>query len=67
MRVKVGRSWHAGTAHILPHDDAVARLDIVAAALGRTRRLDAAIFRFFVRLLGTRPVTVRIDLDPPRR
>jgi hypothetical protein len=27
------------------------------------RRLDAAIFRRFVRWLGTQPVTVRIDLD----
>jgi hypothetical protein len=27
------------------------------------RRMDAAIFRAFVRWLGTQPVTVRIDLD----
>jgi hypothetical protein len=45
-------------------DDAAARLDTVAAALGRTRRIDAAIFRWFVRVLRTRPVTVRIDLEP---
>jgi hypothetical protein len=31
--------------------------------LGCVRRLDAAIFRAFVRWLGTEPVTVRIDLD----
>jgi deazaflavin-dependent oxidoreductase (nitroreductase family) len=67
VRVKVGRSWRAGTAQILDDDDPFARLDTVASALGRVRRLDAAIFRFFVRLLGTRPVTVRIDLDPPGR
>jgi hypothetical protein len=29
------------------------------------RRLDAAIFRAFVRWLGTEPATVRIDLDVP--
>jgi hypothetical protein len=37
---------------------------MLASALGRMRRLDAAIFRSFVRWLGTEPVTVRIDLDP---
>jgi RNA polymerase sigma-70 factor (ECF subfamily) len=65
VRVKIGRRWRAGSAQILPDDDAYARLDTVASALGRMRRLDAAIFRFFVRRLGTEPVTVRIDLDPP--
>jgi RNA polymerase sigma-70 factor (ECF subfamily) len=65
VRVKIGRSWRSGTAHILPGDDPDARLEMVVAALGPMRRLDAAIFRFFVRLLGTQPVTVRIDLDPP--
>jgi deazaflavin-dependent oxidoreductase (nitroreductase family) len=63
VRVKVGGRWRAGTAQVLPEDDAMARLDAVASALGRMRRLDAAIFRSFVRLLGTSPVTVRIDLD----
>jgi hypothetical protein len=67
VRVKIGRSWRTGTAHILPDDDPFARLDTVASALGRMRRLDAAIFRFFVRRLGTQPVTMRIDLDPPGR
>jgi RNA polymerase sigma-70 factor, ECF subfamily len=65
VRVKLGRSWRSGTAHVLDDDDPLARLDAIAAALGRMRRLDAAIFRFFVRRLGTQPVTVRIDLDPP--
>ncbi len=65
VRVKVGRRWRAGSAQILPDDDPYARLDTVASALGRMRRLDAAIFRFFVRRLGTDPVTLRIDLDPP--
>jgi RNA polymerase sigma-70 factor, ECF subfamily len=65
VRVKIGRRWRAGTARILPDDDAFARLEQVASALGRMRRLDAAIFRAFVRWLGTEPVTVRIDLDVP--
>jgi deazaflavin-dependent oxidoreductase (nitroreductase family) len=64
VRVKIGRSWRAGTAHVLSDDDARARLELVASALGTMRRLDAAIFRSFVRWLGTEPVTVRIDLDP---
>jgi deazaflavin-dependent oxidoreductase (nitroreductase family) len=65
VRVKIGRSWRAGTAHILLDDDPYARLEMVASALGRMRRLDAAIFRAFVRWLGTQPVTVRIDLGAP--
>jgi deazaflavin-dependent oxidoreductase (nitroreductase family) len=67
VRVKIGRRWRTGSAHILPDDDPYARLDLVASALGRMRRVDAAIFRFFVRRLGTEPVTVRIDLDPPEQ
>jgi RNA polymerase sigma-70 factor, ECF subfamily len=67
VRVRVGREWRAGTAHILLGDDPFARLERVAPKLGRMRRLDAAIFRAFVRRLGTRPLTVRIDLDPPDR
>jgi deazaflavin-dependent oxidoreductase (nitroreductase family) len=65
VRVKVGRRWRAGSAQILPDDDPYTRLDLVASALGRMRRVDAAILRFFVRRLDTEPVTVRIDLDPP--
>jgi RNA polymerase sigma-70 factor, ECF subfamily len=66
VRVKVGRRWRAGRAQILPDDNPYMRLDLVASALGRMRRVDAAILRFFVRRLGTEPVTVRIDLDPPQ-
>jgi deazaflavin-dependent oxidoreductase (nitroreductase family) len=64
VRVKIGRGWRAGSAHVLADDDAAARLELVASALGRMRRLDASIFRSFVHWLGTEPVTVRIDLDP---
>jgi RNA polymerase sigma-70 factor, ECF subfamily len=67
VRVKVGRAWRAGTARVLDDDDPFARLDMLAAALGPMRRLDAAILRFFVRVLDTEPVTVRIDLEPPGR
>jgi deazaflavin-dependent oxidoreductase (nitroreductase family) len=65
VRVKIGRRWRAGTARVLADDDPYARLDRVASVVGRMRRLDAAIFRAFVRWLDTKPVTVRIDLDPP--
>jgi RNA polymerase sigma-70 factor, ECF subfamily len=65
VRVKIGGRWRTGSAHIVPDDDPSARLELVASALGRMRRVDAAIFRFFVRRLGSEPVTVRIDLDPP--
>jgi deazaflavin-dependent oxidoreductase (nitroreductase family) len=67
VRVKIGRSWRAGSAHILPDDDPYARLDTVASVLGRMWRADARIFGFFVRLLETQPVTIRIDLDPSGR
>jgi deazaflavin-dependent oxidoreductase (nitroreductase family) len=65
VRVKVGRRWRAGNAHILDDDDALARLEAIASALGWMRRVDAAVLRWFARLLGTRLVTVRIDLDQP--
>jgi deazaflavin-dependent oxidoreductase (nitroreductase family) len=55
VRVKVGRTWHAGTAVVLPDDDAVAR--------SRTspHQWDRAIGR----AMASRPLTIRIDLDPP--
>jgi deazaflavin-dependent oxidoreductase (nitroreductase family) len=52
VRVRVGGDWHAGTAHLLPDDDANARL--------------AAMPRFnstAVRALGDNLLTIRIDLD----
>jgi RNA polymerase sigma-70 factor (ECF subfamily) len=67
VRVKIGRRWRAGSAQILPDDDPYARLDAIASALGTMRRLDAAILRSFARRLGSEPVTVRIDLDPPEQ
>jgi deazaflavin-dependent oxidoreductase (nitroreductase family) len=54
VRVKVARVWRTGTAVELPDDDALAR--------SRTLRYqwDAALGR----AMATRPLTIRIDLDP---
>jgi deazaflavin-dependent oxidoreductase (nitroreductase family) len=53
VRVKVGRRWLAGTAHILPDDDPYERMRV----LGR-RANDAT-----VRLVGTEHLVIRVDLD----
>lgn len=53
VRVRVGRRWYTGTAHVLPDDDPRARL----RAIGR--RVNAAM----VRIMGTELLTVRVDLD----
>ena len=53
VRVKVGRQWYGGTAHILPDDDPKQRMRM----LGRPAN-DA-----FVRLVGTEQLVVRVDLD----
>ena len=53
VRVKVGRRWHTGTAHVLQDDDPRARL----RWLGRTLN-DAAL-----RLMASEMLVVRIDLD----
>jgi deazaflavin-dependent oxidoreductase (nitroreductase family) len=62
-RVKVGRRWYSGTAHLLPADDWSARLERIGEALGPARRLDARLLRWFISVLHTRPVTLRIDLE----
>jgi deazaflavin-dependent oxidoreductase (nitroreductase family) len=54
VRVKVGRRWRPGTAHILADDDPRER----ARMLGRPMN-DA-----MVRLVGTEHLTIRVDLDP---
>ena len=56
VRVKVGRRWHAGTAHILPDDDPFERM----RTLGRPAN-DS-----MVRLMGTEHLTIRVDLDRAR-
>jgi deazaflavin-dependent oxidoreductase (nitroreductase family) len=53
VRVKVGRNWYSGTAHILPDDDPEARL----------RMLRRPVNDSLVRLVGTEKLTIRVDLD----
>ncbi|HUR87108.1 MAG TPA: nitroreductase/quinone reductase family protein [Solirubrobacteraceae bacterium] len=53
VRVRVGRRWRSGIAHVLPDDDPVARQRTLP-------RLHSAT----VRAMGSELVTVRIDLDP---
>ncbi|MER6530053.1 nitroreductase family deazaflavin-dependent oxidoreductase [Streptomyces sp. NPDC001508] len=51
VRVRIRGRWHTGTAHLLPDDDAVARLRGLP-------RLNSAAVRAF----GTDLLTVRVDL-----
>jgi deazaflavin-dependent oxidoreductase (nitroreductase family) len=55
VRVKIGRRWRAGTAQVLPEDNALQRLR-------QTGRYNAAAVRFFGN--PDELVTLRIDLDP---
>jgi deazaflavin-dependent oxidoreductase (nitroreductase family) len=52
VRVRIGRKWRSGTAHLLPDDDAVQRL-------GNLPRLNSAV----VRVMGSDLLTIRVDLD----
>jgi deazaflavin-dependent oxidoreductase (nitroreductase family) len=52
VRVKVGRRWHSGTAHVLVEDDPLRRQESMP------QRNASAVRRF-----GTDLLTVRIDLD----
>lgn len=52
VRVRLNRTWHTGTAVLLPDDDTKARL----ARLGGANSLG-------VRAAGTTRLTIRIDLD----
>lgn len=54
VRVKVAGRWRTGTAVPMPHDDPVARSRTLP------HQWDAAIGR----LMASRPLTIRIDLDP---
>jgi deazaflavin-dependent oxidoreductase (nitroreductase family) len=51
VRVRIGGRWHSGTAHLLPDDDARARLK-------QLPRFNSAL----VAALGTNPLTLQIDL-----
>jgi deazaflavin-dependent oxidoreductase (nitroreductase family) len=53
VRVKVGRRWYGGTAHILEDDDPRERMRMLG------RRVNDTI----VRAIGTEQLTIRIDLD----
>ena len=53
VRVRVEGKWRSGTAHLMPNDDPIERQK-------QLRPVNAAI----VRAMGTKLLTVRIDLDP---
>lgn len=53
VRVRIGRRWRTGIAHVLPDDDTVAR-----------QRTLPRIYSATVRAMSSELVTVRIDLDP---
>jgi deazaflavin-dependent oxidoreductase (nitroreductase family) len=53
VRVKVGRTWRNGTAHLLPDDDVRARM----------KELRRPVNDVMVRTAGSNLMTVRIDLD----
>ena len=55
VRIRVRGAWRTGTARVLEEDDPRARL----------RRL-GGLNPWIVRLAGTEPLTVRVDLDPAR-
>jgi deazaflavin-dependent oxidoreductase (nitroreductase family) len=59
VRVRTGRRWRTGTAHVVPDDDPRARLAAIARHNPRAR-LNART----VRVMGSDLLTVRIDLDP---
>ncbi|MDQ8701321.1 nitroreductase/quinone reductase family protein [Streptomyces sp. LHD-70] len=52
VRVRIKGTWHPGTAHLVPDDDPRTRL-----------RSLPVINSAAVRVLGTRLLTVRVDLD----
>ena len=54
VRVRIGRAWRTGTARVLPEDDWRAR----------QRRIPNRANSMVVRVMGSDPVTVRVDLDP---
>jgi deazaflavin-dependent oxidoreductase (nitroreductase family) len=55
VRVKVGGAWRSGTAVVLPGDDPAARSRTLP------HQWDAALGR----MMGSAPLTIRIDLDAP--
>ena len=58
VRVKAGRRWRTGTAHVMPEDDAEARQRTLGTTL--LRKLNAS----GITAMATEKLTVRVDLDP---
>ena len=54
VRVRIGRRWRTGVAHLVPDDDPEERLRTIG------RKVNAAM----VRAMGTDLLTIRVDLDP---
>jgi deazaflavin-dependent oxidoreductase (nitroreductase family) len=54
VRVKLGRRWRTGTARPMPDDD----------WRERQRRIPNKLNSAVVRIAGSDPMTVRVDLDP---
>jgi deazaflavin-dependent oxidoreductase (nitroreductase family) len=52
VRVRIGGRWRAGTAHLLPDDDPIARLRKLPS-------MNSAV----VRAMGSELLTVRVDFD----
>jgi deazaflavin-dependent oxidoreductase (nitroreductase family) len=53
VRVKVGRRWYSGTAHILPDDDPAARLRWLRRPINDTG----------LRAMASELLVIRVDLD----
>lgn len=62
VRVRLGRRWREGAAHVLSDDDPYDRAQWVAEQLWRSPRME----RWMTRMLSVNPLTIRIDLaaDP---
>ena len=54
VRVRIGRRWRSGTAHVLADAD----------WRGLQRQMPNKLNSAMVRLMGTEHLTIRVDLDP---
>jgi hypothetical protein len=59
VRVKLGRTWHLGSATLLPGDDGRARRKRLDRANKWIGRADGLAFR----VVASKPTTIRIDLE----
>jgi len=53
VRVKVGRKWRSGTAHVLPDEDPRERMRMLGRPVNDT----------LVRMVGSEALVLRVDLD----